>query len=385
MSIYLDHAATTPLRPEVLEGMLPHLLAAGSNPSGMYRSAREAKRVLEEARRTVAGCIGAAPTEIYFTSGGTEANNWALNCLMPPAGRLLTSLAEHPSVLESARHLQAAGYQVSYLPVDASGSVNLDALAGALKSKPDLVSLIYANNEVGTISPVAEIAALCRAAGVPLHMDAVAAAGKIPIHVKEQGISLLSASAHKFYGPRGMGFLYISNVLRPAAMLRGGHQERSLRPGTENVAGAAAMAHALHLACREMQDEHQRLSRLRRYLRQQLKEIPGVRINGSPENILPSTLHLTLPGIRSEAALIFFDSRDIACGAGAACSLGAHGPSHVLLAMGQTPQEAACALRLSFGRETCQEDLDVFLTALRALIRRHRNTGNADRLYPSNV
>lgn len=369
MSIYLDHAATTPLRPEVLEVMLPHLTARGSNPSGMYESARDAKRALEAARRTVARCIGSAPSEIYFTSGGTESNNWALRCLLRQrSGQIITSQAEHPSVLYVLQALEKEGRKICFLPVDAAGRVDIWALRQALQEETALVSVMYANNEVGAVSPIAEISALCGRAGVPFHTDAVAAAGKVPIDVHAQGIDMLSASAHKFYGPRGMGFLYLSDEIAPAGLFQGGHQERSLRPGTENVAGAVGMAEALRLCCAEQSEEYRRLTALRSHLLARLANIPGLRINGDPKENLPSLVHLTLPGIRSESALIFLDGRKIACGAGAACSVGAERASHVLLAMGQPEEEAACALRISFGRGTRQEDLDELAAALGALI-----------------
>ncbi|MBD5560648.1 MAG: cysteine desulfurase [Clostridia bacterium] len=370
MGAYLDHAATTPLRPEVFGAMLPYLWQNCGNPSAMYSSARAARAALEEARGKVATCIGAAASEICFTSGGTESNNWALQGHGPGSG-IVTTKAEHHAVMDVCSHLETQGVPVTYVDVQPDGSPDLGQIEEALRQRPSLLSVIYANNEVGTLSPVAEIAAMADEHGVPLHTDAVAAAGKVPIDVHAQGISLLSASGHKFGGPRGCGFLFVREGLRLPNLLYGGRQERGRRPGTEDVASAVGLAEALMLACREIQQETARLKRLRGVLTERLLALPGVRINGA-EGGLPSIVSILLPGIRSESALVFLDARGIECGAGAACSMGASRPSHVLTAMGIAPDDAARALRISMGRETGDREIAELIEALEALIERHR-------------
>lgn len=369
MSIYLDYAATAPLRREVLAAMMPHMTAAGGNPSAMYASARQAREALEEARAAVASCIGAAPAEIVFTSGGTESNNWALQG-MARFGGIVTTAAEHHAVLDVCAALERQGVPVAVADVRPDGTPEPGEIGRLLAGRPALLSVIYANNEVGVISPVAEIAQLAAGAGVPLHTDAVAAAGKIPIDVEADGISLLSASGHKFGGPRGTGFLYVREGLGLPPLLHGGRQERGRRAGTEDVAGAVGLAAALRLATGEMQVETGRLRALRDRLLERLQAIGVVRVNSSPDG-LPSLLHVCLPGIRSEAALVFLDARGIECGAGAACAAGATRPSHVLRAMGVPETEAACALRISMGSATAESDLDQLVEALAALLQRH--------------
>lgn len=372
MSVYLDHAATTPLRQEALQVMLPHMLCRGGNPSAMYGSARREREALEEARRTVAGCIGADASEIFFTSGGTESNNWALRALPLPDGLAVTE-AEHHAVLDVASHLEKQGTPVRYIGVLPDGGPDMRCLAQVLEQRrPSLLSVIYANNEVGTISPIAQIAALAAERGVPLHTDAVAAAGKLPIDVRREGISLLSAAAHKFGGPRGSGFLFVRSDLEFGSMLFGGRQERGRRPGTEDVAAAAGLAAALQMACCEMERETERLRALRRQLLSELRRFPGIRFN-SPADGLPSVVNVCLPGIRSEAALVFLDGQGIECGAGAACSMGAAGASHVLKAMGIPETEAACALRISMGHDTAAADIAALSDALDRLFARHRS------------
>lgn len=371
MSIYLDHAATTPLREEVLQSMLPHLRRVGGNPSAMYTSAREEKQALETARRLVADLIGASPSEIFFTSGGTESNNWALQGLSRPGG-LVTTKAEHHAVLDVALHLEKQGVPVAYIDVGPDGSPDLQQMASALEQmRPSLLSVIYANNEVGAVSPIAEIAALAHWHDVPLHTDAVAAAGKLRMDVRGEGISLLSASAHKFGGPPGAGFLFIREGTELAGLLYGGRQERGRRPGTEDVASAVGLAEALRIAAAEQVRETARLRALHRDLVAWFRTVPGVRVN-SGDHGLASLVSVCLPGIRSEAALVYLDARGIECGAGAACSMGASRPSHVLLAMGVPEKEAACALRISMGTATSAEDLDLLQTALGSLLERHR-------------
>lgn len=375
--VYLDHAATTPVRPEVVEAMLPYLSEVAGNASSLHMFGQRAKRALEEARQTVAQALGSDPAEIYFTSGGTESDNLALkgvaHAYRERGRHLITAAFEHHAVLHTCQALEEEGYEVTYLPIDRQGLVDLNALSDQIREDTLLVSIMLANNEIGTIQPLAEIASIAREKGVLVHTDAVQAMGKIPVHVGELGVDLLSLTAHKFYGPKGIGALYIRRGTRLASLLHGGHQERAIRPGTENVAGAVALATALRLACQEMEEEGQRLAQLRDQLESGIRErIKDVRLNGHPQLRLPHILNMSFAGVEGESLLLALDMKGIAVSTGSACTAGSTDPSHVLLAMGLGRDLAQGSLRFSLGRDNDADDIAYVLDALVEIVSRLR-------------
>ena len=362
--IYLDYAATTYVKDEVLEVMLPYYKEHFGNPSSTYESGRYAKRALDEARRMVAGCIHAkAAGEIYFTSGGTESDNWAL-CGIMDAGKgkgnhLITTAVEHHAVLEAAGYLQENGCEVTFLKPDEYGMVGAEQVKDALRDNTVLISVCYANNEVGTINPVREIGEVAREAGVLFHSDAVQAAGHLPIDVQADHIDLLSVSAHKFYGPKGVGALYIRDGVKIGQYMRGGAQERQKRAGTENVPQAVGLARAFELAVKSLDETGARLTMLRDYMITELsKHIAGVRLNGHPTQRLCNNVNISLESVETEAALVSLDLAGIECSGGSACASGSLEPSHVLLAMGVPVRAAKRALRFTMGDTTTKRQLD---------------------------
>lgn len=375
--IYADHAATTPLSKAALAAMEPYLTEEFGNPSAVSAPGRRAKRALEEARETVADAFGAEPREIYFTSGGTEADNWVLRSAPRAAGagrdEIVTDAVEHHAVLRTAGELRRAGRPVTVLGVDEFCRVTPEALRCALSVKTALVSVMAANNEVGTLMPVAELAAAARGSGAFFHTDAVQAAGHIPLDVKELGVDFLSFSSHKFGGPKGMGGLYVRGGIELEPLLFGGGQERGLRPGTENVAGAVGMAAALRESCRAMTEDMARVSALRDRLIRGVLRIPGSRLTGDPENRLPGNASFVFEGVEGEALLLLLDQRGICASSGSACSAGAAEPSHVLLAMGIAPELARGALRLTLGADNTGVDVDAILGALPGIVARLRS------------
>ena len=375
-AIYLDHNATTPPAEEVIKAHTWAMLNIYSNPSTLYTSGITAKKVLDDARAKVARLIGADdPYEVVFTSGGTESDNLAIGGICRAKAKqgdhLITSMAEHKAVLRTAAMLETQGVQVTYLPVDRHGRVAPDDVKNAITSRTVLVSLMHANNEVGTLNPIAEIAPLCREAGVLLHTDAVQACGRIPLDLKTLGVDLLSLSAHKFYGPRGVGALWVraGTVLSP--LTNGGSQERGLRPGTENVAGAHAMGVAAELAMGRMEDEMVRLRVLRDRLWHGISaEIPGAKIHGDLVNSLSNTLNVSIPGWEAEKLVLALDGEGIEVGTGSACTTGQTTPSHVLLAMGVSPKNARSSLRFSLGKNNSKQDIEVVVAALSRICHR---------------
>ncbi|RMF89033.1 MAG: cysteine desulfurase NifS [Nitrospinota bacterium] len=378
--IYLDHNATTPVDEEVLEAMAPFVQKQFGNPSSLHHWGREARRAVEQAREEVALLIGAEdPAEIFFTSGGSEADNLALKGVAFPywkqGKQIITSQVEHPAVLSTCRLLETYGYRVTYLPVDRYGQVDPADLEAALTPETILVSIMHANNEVGTIQPVAELATLAKEKGVLFHTDAVQSVGKIPVDVKALGVDLLSLSGHKLYAPKGIGALYVRKGTPLWPLISGGHQEGGLRAGTENVAGIVALGKACAIARRVMKQEGERLARLRDRLQEGIcTTIPGVSLNGHPTQRLPTTVNLSFHGVEGEALLIHLDLQGVAVSTGSACSSGRLEPSHVLEAMGLTPEESKSAIRFSLGRGNTEEEITSVLDLLPPIVEQLRLT-----------
>jgi len=381
-AIYLDHAATTPVRDEVLEVMQQFFAEIYGNPSSIHRAGRQASVLLERSRETLAALLNARPGEIIFTSGGTESDNAAVRGIAlarrasTGANRLIVSAVEHKAVLETAEDLRDRfGFQLDILPVDGEGQVSIDDVASALGDGRNvaLVSVMYANNEIGTIEPIAEIGSLCRSLGVPFHTDAVQAGGKLPLDVEALQVDALSLGAHKFYGPKGVGLLYLRSGTPFWPQMTGGGQERGRRAGTENVPLIAAMAKALELAEQERVEEEKRLRDLRDHLIGALLEsIEGVRLTGAREKRLPNHVSIVVEGAEAEGMLIALDLAGIAASSGSACASGAHRPSHVLEAIGLPPHLAAGALRFSLGRSTTADDIDYLQKILPKIVQRVR-------------
>lgn len=381
-SLYFDHAATTPTRPEVIQAMMPYFAEHAGNPSSIHMFGQRAKRALDEARRTVADVLGAKPAEIYFTSGATESNNIAIQGAAKSYamfGRhLITSAFEHHAVLHTFQALEKQGFQVTYLPVDEQGLVRPEEVEKALRPDTILVSIMLANNEVGTVQPIQEIAGILRRRGILFHTDAVQAVGKIPVNVRELGVDMLSLTAHKFYGPKGVGALYVREGVEIAPLFFGGHQEGVLRPGTQNVPGIVGLAAALRLACQEMKDEGARMRRLRDLLEQSITErIPDVHVNGHPDKRLAHISNVSFAGLDGEALLLALDMQGIAVSTGSACTAGSTEPSHVLRAMGVDPLWARGSIRFSLGRDTTEEDIRFLIEVLATAVSRLRQMAPA--------
>ncbi len=378
--VYADHSATTGVRPEVLDAMLPYLKEEYGNPSSIYKIARNSKNAIEEARKQVQKAIGARdPDEIYFTGGGTEADNWAIKGVFEACANkgshIVTTAVEHHAVLHTCEYLEKVrGARITYLPVDSEGFVKMDALREAITDETVLVSVIFANNEIGTINPVAEIGAICREKGVLFHVDAVQAVGNVPIDVEEMKIDLLSMSGHKFYGPKGVGALYIRKGVKLPPFLHGGAQERKRRAGTENVAGIVGMGRAIELAAAELDEHIRRLSPLRDYLIDEiLKRVPFTRLNGPRENRLPGHANFSFQFIEGESLLLLLDMAGICASSGSACTSGSLDPSHVLMAIGLPHEIAHGSLRLTLGRENTKEDVDYILEKIPPIVDRLRD------------
>ena len=366
--IYLDNAATTACDPAVLEAMLPCFSTVYGNASSVHAEGREARRAVETARRQVAKAIGAAiPQEIYFTSGGTESDNWAVKAavMAHEGGHIITTAVEHHAVLHACQWLERRGYRVTCLPVDGDGRVSAAQVEAALCPDTRLVTVMMANNEVGTIQPIAEIGALCRARGVLFHTDAVQCVGALPIDVQALNVDLLSLSAHKFHGPKGVGALYIRKGVRLAPLHHGGAQERGYRAGTENLPGVVGLGKAIERATADVAANAAHMQRLRdRLIDGVTARIPGVRLNGHPTLRLPGNANLSFDRIEGEALLLRLDLMGVAASSGSACTSGALDPSHVLLALGLTPAQANGSLRLTLSTDTTDADIDDFLDRL---------------------
>ena len=375
--IYLDNAATTPLAPEVLQEMMPYLTECFGNPSGVYATGREARRALEAARERTAKAIGAEKQEIYFTSGGSESDNWAVfGAAAAGRGRhIITSAIEHHAVLRPCRQLEKQGYEVTFLPVDGTGRVDPADVERAVRADTALISIMTANNEIGTLQPVAEIGAIARERGIPFHTDAVQALGAVPLDMRTMPVDLLSISAHKFHGPRGIGALYIRRGTRIEPLIRGGAQERGLRAGTENLPGAVGLGKAAEEAVRDLESRTERIRALRDLLIDGIREaLPEARLNGDPVNRLPGNVHFSFPGADGEALLLRMDLAGIACSGGSACTSGSTEISHVLTALGQDPESARGGLRMTLGDRTTEAEIRETLRTLIPLVRELRGT-----------
>jgi cysteine desulfurase len=356
--IYLDEAATTPVKREVLEAMWPYLGPEFGNPSSHHEVGESASRALEQARADVAAVLGARASEITFTSGGTESDNAAIKgiALAAPRGRhVIVSAVEHPAVLESAEFLGRLGFEITVLEVDEAGTVQPAALAGALRDDTTLVSIQYANNEVGTIQPIAELAALATARGVPFHTDAVQGAGWLDLDVGRLGVQAMSISGHKVGAPKGIGVLYVGRRVPVEPLIHGGGQEGGRRSGTENVAAAVGMATALRLAA---VDDAAVIARRDAFIGRILSDVQGAVLTGHPVRRLPGSASFVFPGTSGESILLELEAHGIVCSSGSACAAGSDDPSHVLIAMGLEPEVAQTAVRFTFGRSTTTADLD---------------------------
>lgn len=376
--IYLDHAATTPVLPEVADAIRPYMTEIFGNPSSLHSFGQEAKHALDAARDTVAGILGAHPSEIYFTSGGTESDNLALigvtRALASKGNHVITTSIEHHAVLETCQYLQTQGIDVTYLPVDKYGLVDPLHIEKAITDKTVLVSVMHANNEIGTIEPLAEISKVTREKGVALHTDAVQTVGHIPVNVDELGVDLLSLTSHKFYGPKGAGALYVRRGTRIAPLIHGGAQERNRRAGTENIPGIVGLAKALEISQQEMDERILRETALRdRLIHGLMAKIDKIRLNGHPSIRLPNNANIAVEYVEGESMLLTLDMMGIAASSGSACTSGALEPSHVLQAIGLPFDIAHGSLRFSLGRCNIEEDIDCVIESLPPIVERLRS------------
>ena len=375
--IYLDNAATTRVRSEVAEAVLPAMTETYGNASSVHSFGREAKKAMEKARAQVAAAIGAKKEEIYFTAGGSEADNWAIkgaaHALRRKGLHIITTAIEHHAVLHTCQALEKEGFEVTYLPVDEYGLVTPEQVEAAIRPDTILVSVMAANNEIGTIEPIAEIGAVCRAHKVLFHTDAVQAVGHMPLDVAAMQIDMLSLSGHKFYAPKGVGALYIRTGVRIENLIEGGAQERNRRAGTENVPAIVGMGKAIELITAEMAEENARISGLRdRLIAGILDAIPESRLNGHPTKRLPGNVNVSIRYIEGEALLLSLDMAGIAASSGSACTSGSLDPSHVLLAIGLPHEIAHGSLRLTIGRDNTQDEIDRVLEELPKIVSRLR-------------
>lgn len=381
--IYLDHSATTPIRPEVLEAMHPYFTDIFGNASSIHTFGQKAKKALEEARESVARLIGAQPSEIVFTSGGTEADNLAIKgaaLAREEDGHIITSAVEHPAVLVPCHDLERRGFKVSFLPVDRDGLLDPDDVRKAITGRTVLISIMHANHEVGTVEPLEEIAKLAIERDIPFHTDAIQSVGKVPIDVETVGVNLLTLSAHKLCGPKGVGALYIRRGTKILPQVLGGHQEVNLRAGTENVGGIVGLGKAAEIALLTVEAEGRKISRLRDGLWKRIRERVGpVKLNGHPTRRLPNMLNVTFDGIEGESIVLNLDLKGIAVSTGSACTSGSLEPSHVLLAMGRSPTMARESVRFSLGMGNTQEEMEYTATILEEVVRRLRSTSSLNR------
>jgi cysteine desulfurase len=375
--IYLDYAATTPTDPVVVRAMEPYFSEHFGNPSAVYACGQETRAAIEAARGVIAKAIGGRPGEIIFTSGGTEADNTALKGVaLASRGRgnhIITTRVEHHAILESCHTLEKQGFETTYLPTDGYGLVDPEAVKRAITPRTVLISVMHANNEVGTIQPLAAIGQIARAAGVPLHTDAVQTVGHLPIDVDGLRLDLLSCSAHKLYGPKGVGFLYVRQGTRLTPFMDGGAQENGRRAGTENVPGIIGLAKAVDLATANLGQEAARQTVLRDHFIEGLSaRIPNVHLNGHPTRRLPNNINVTIDYVEGEAMLLYLDQAGICASTGSACSSGSGEPSHVLAALGIPPEQAHCSLRFTLGKWTTDEDISYALEVVPAVVAKLR-------------
>lgn len=379
MVIYFDNAATTAVKPEVLEAMLPFFKDCYGNPSSIfYSKGREAGEEVAKARKTIAGCLGCKDTEIFFTSCGSEADNWAIKGIAHAyksrgKNKIITSQIEHHAVINTCKFLEKNGFEVVYLPVDEYGTVSADALREAVDDKTALVSVMYANNEIGTIEPIEELCKIAHEAGALFHTDAVQAVGAVPIDVKKLGVDMLSLSGHKFHAPKGIGALYVRTSIRPENLIHGGMQEKGRRAGTENTAYIVGLAKALEIAVSTMEEKTARVTAIRDKIIKGITEtIPYVNLNGHPQNRLPGNVNFSFKYIEGESLLLWLDINGIAVSSGSACASDSLDPSHVLLATGLPHEIAHGSLRISIGDENTEEEADKLLEVLPGIVQRLR-------------
>lgn len=376
--IYADNAATTRLDPQVLEAMMPYLTEVYGNPSSLHSMGQEAKEALENARQTVARCLNANPREIYFTSGGSEADNQALLSAAKLGAKkgkkhIISSAFEHHAILHSLKRLEKEGFEVELLPVHENGNITPEEVAAAIRPDTCLVTLMFANNEIGSVLPIREIGRICKEKGVLFHTDAVQAAGHLPIDVKADNIDMLSLSAHKFHGPKGVGVLYVRLGVQITNLIEGGAQERNKRAGTENIAGIVGLAAALEKACANMEETGKQVSAIRDQLIAGLAEIPHSALNGDPVHRLPGNVSFCFEGVEGESLLLLLDDKGICASSGSACTSGSLDPSHVLLAIGRPHEVAHGSLRLSIGEDMTREDAQYVIASVKEVVEYLRN------------
>jgi len=375
--IYFDHSATTQVRQEVIEAMLPYFSPKYGNASSIYSIGRESKKAIEEARDKVATALGAQSKEIFFTGSGTEADNWAIKGVVyankSKGNHIITTAIEHPAVLHTCQYLESEGFEVTYLPVDENGLITVEQVSNAIKSNTVLITIMFANNEIGTIQPISEIGKLSREKGIYFHTDAVQAVGNVKIDVVDMNIDLLSLSGHKFYGPKGVGALYVRKGVKLTSFMHGGHQERGRRASTENVPAIVGIAKAIELATSNIDTYNNKLLELReRTINEISKNIPFIKLNGDRNKRLPGNVNFSFEFIEGESLLLMLDMKGIAASSGSACTSGSLDPSHVLLAIGLPHEIAHGSLRISFGEENTQEDVDYLLEVLPVIVQRLR-------------
>ena len=376
--VYLDHAATTPARPEVVEAMLPYFTEKFWNPSSVYSPAAENKQAIDQCRDLIGKTLGTEGKNIYFTAGGSESDNWALKAAAEAyetkGKHIITSKIEHHAILHTCDYLESRGFEITYIDVDENGILKLDQLEEAIRPDTILISIMFANNEIGTIQPVKEIGEIAKKHGVIFHTDAVQAYGQIPINVDEYGIDMLSASGHKLNGPKGIGFLYIRKGLKLRSFIHGGAQERKRRAGTENVSGIIGLGKAVEIAFDTMEERTSKEREVRDYaIDRILAEIPYCRLNGDRRKRLPNNINISFQFIEGESLLIMLDMAGICASSGSACTSGSLDPSHVLLAIGLPHEIAHGSLRMTLGEETTKEDMDYVIDKLKEIVDKLRS------------
>ena len=378
MDNYFDNAATTRTDDEVLKEMLPYFSENYGNPSSIYKLGRNNRRAVEEAREKVAKAINAEPNEIYFTAGGSESDNTAIRGIAyaykQKGNHIITSKIEHPAVLETCKQLEKEGFEVSYIGVDEKGIVNLEELKNSIKETTTLITIMFANNEIGTIEPIKEIGKIAKENNIIFHTDAVQAVGSVKIDVKEMNIDSLSLSGHKFYGPKGIGALYVKKGVRFQKFVNGGHQEKNKRAGTENVPGIVGLGKAIEVAYSNLEEHNKKIKELRDYYVEEVKKrIPYIKINGDMENRLPGNSNISFRFIEGEGLLLNLDLKGICASSGSACTSGSLDPSHVLLAIGLPHEIAHGSLRITIGKYNTKEEVDYLLDNLEEIVSRLRN------------
>ncbi len=371
--IYVDNAATTKVAPEVLEAMLPYLTNYCGNPSSIYQEGREAKKAIENARMQVAAAINADPKEIYFTGSGSEADNWAIRStakILSAKGRhIITSAVEHHAVLHTCQDLEKQGYEVTYLPVDEYGMVSAESVKNAIRPDTILISIMFANNEIGTIMPIKEIGKIAKEAGVIFHTDAVQAVGMVDIDVNDMNIDMLSLTGHKFHGPKGSGALYVRKGIRLSPFITGGAQEKMKRAGTENVAGIVGLGKAIEMATANICEKQEKLTKIRdTYIKKVLEAVPYSKLNGHPTERLAGNANISFEFIEGEGLLLRLDMKGISASSGSACTSGSLDPSHVLLAIGLKHEQAHGSLRTSFSEENTLDDVDYIVNSIKEVV-----------------